>query len=169
MNETLLQISIAGFPPMSARNCVQELFPIPAGAFYRDVNGKLVFLGEKGVSKYRTVISCKDANLPAFSGIYVGEEVEVASIQYIWKKVDEKVLSVRLDRTPVEGSIIVVDNLGNDLDFSVASPVNVTINGNESGCYVGFRPHMKMTIVDFSTETDEWGMESKWKLVMEEI
>lgn len=165
--QTDLKLSICGFPPMSARNCSQELYPISGGAFYRDVNNNLVFIGNKNFNKYKTVITGKDVNPPAFSGICIGSVIDVECIQYIWKRVDAQSNKIELEKKTVDGSIIVVDKYNNYIDFSINDNVVSIIKPCE--CFVGFRPCLTMSVIDFSIETDEWGLSTKWKLVMEEI
>lgn len=167
--QTELKLGACGFPPMSARNCSQELFPLAPGRFYRDINGKLVFIDDRLGSKYKTVITGKDENAPALSGISVGSVMSVGCIQYIWKKVPKYELTVRLERPVVEGSVIAVNDANEYLDFLVTDGAEVRLSANPDGCYVGFRPWLTMVVLDFSLETDEWGICSKWKLVMEEV
>lgn len=169
MMQTDLKLSLTGFPPMSARNCTQELFPISTGNFYRDINGKLVFIPSSKEAKYKTVITCKDVNPPAFGCVCIGTEVQVSCIQYIWQYVKEN-LKIRTSRPPVENSVIVVDANNEPVNFFIDKNNNVVINGDsKKQYYVGFRPVLNMRILDFSISTDEWEMISRWKLVMEEI
>lgn len=167
--QTELQISIGGFTPMSARNCSQELFPVSSGTFYRDVNGKLVFISKQKNCVYKTIITGNDKNPPAFSGIAIGSIINVGCIQYIWKKVDKGIQNVELERPMVNGSAVVINEYNEYLDFIIKDEKSIQITNNKDGAYVGFRPWLVMQVLDFKIETDEWGMNTKWRIVLEEV
>ena len=83
--ETELILSVGGLPPLSARDCVQELIPIEQGRLRRTINGELIFVGKQW-SKYRSVIYCTDKTTLATNGLIPGTVVKVGCIQRLWQK-----------------------------------------------------------------------------------
>lgn len=103
--ESELILSRGGFPPLSARGCVQHLMPVETGALRRTINGGLVYTGKTGTHKYRSLISCEDKASLALEGLWRGSEVRVGCIQRLWQKVAGR--EAFLERDPVIGSIFV--------------------------------------------------------------
>lgn len=169
MSETNLILGVNGLPPESARNCIQELRPIPNGEFRRTVNGNIVFLEANENKKYKSVISCRDLNSPIIDEIWVGSYVKVGCIQNLWQSIPSGTTQITLCRNPVAGSACVIDGSG--------SPVRFTCNDNKveidkpykERLFVCFRPWLQMQVTDFSIETNEWGMTGIWKIVLEEV
>lgn len=163
--ETELVISGSGFPPLSARGCIQELVPIAMGQFRRTVNGDLVFLGTNG-KKYKTSISCEDKSVIATDGLDVGSIVDVSCIQRLWQRCNGE--KVELDRIPVAGSIHVLDEKHNPLPIICYDRQELTI-ATQQPCYVSYRPILTMRIVRYFLKTDEWGVKTGWQMELEEV
>ena len=88
MIETNLILGIPGLPPESARNCVQELTPIPNGEFKKSINGNLMFLETTQRRRYRSVISCHDINSAICDEIWIGTQISVGCIQNLWQTIE---------------------------------------------------------------------------------
>lgn len=167
--ETQLRLSVGGFPPFSARGCVQELFLISDGRFSRTVNGELLYLGgsyEGGGHKYKTVITCQDKAPLASEGLVRGLEVDVECLQRLTQKVSGK--SVVLERDPVGGSLEIIKKDLSCVGIYVQKDRNIVFVENIEG-FVTYRPRLKMRVVSFSLSSQEWDMKSQWRLEMEEI
>ncbi|MDR1982797.1 MAG: hypothetical protein LBQ08_03310 [Holosporaceae bacterium] len=169
MNETNLILGFSGLPPESARNCTQELSPIPNGEFRKSINGDLLFLETTERRRYRSIISCKDTNSPIISGIWVGSQISVGCIQNLWQVINPGELKVGLVRPAVEDSICVINNLGDAIKFRATNDEVELRKTYEEKVFVGFRPWLIMKVINFSLETDEWGVSNGWKLILEEI
>jgi hypothetical protein len=169
MVETNLILGVAGLPPESARNCQQELSPIPNGEFKKSINGTPLFLETSERRRYKSVISCKDVNSPLIDGIWVGSQITVGCIQNLWQAIPSGELEIELIRPAVEGSICVVNELGDPIKFQLTdNKVELYRIYNEK-IFVCFRPWMVMQVTNFLLETNEWGMSGGWKLFLEEI
>lgn len=169
MNETNLILGIAGLPPESARNCVQELSPIPNGQFKKSINGDLLFLETNERKRYKSVISCKDVNSPLVDGIWVGSQITVGCIQNLWQSIEVGEIKIRLVRPAVAGSVCAVNNFGEPIKFKlVDNDIELYKPYNEK-IFVCFRPWLTMQVTDFLLTTDEWGVSNGWKLLLEEI
>ena len=108
--ETILTLSIGGFPPLSSRGCTQELTTVIQDEFVRTLSGKLVSLGLFSGSlskKYKTTITCQDITVVATGGLVPGMIIEVGCIQRLWQhSFDHEIV---LDKKPVEGSVVAHD------------------------------------------------------------
>jgi hypothetical protein len=169
MSETNLILGVAGLPPQSARNCKQELSPILNGEFKRSINGNLLFLETNERKRYKSAISCKDVNSPLIDGIWIGTQLSVGCIQNLWQSIDAGERKTRLVRPPVADSVCVVDNLGDAIRFELRDDEVELPRIYGEKVFVCFRPWLVMKVVDFSLETDEWGMTGGWRLVVEEV
>jgi len=163
--ETTLVLSQGGFPPMSARGCIQELIPISQGQFKRTVNGDLIFIGMQG-KKYKTTISCQDATVLATDDLIPGSIIQVSCIQPLWQKVVDG--KATLERPPVLGSISVVDENKQLINFLHCGENHIEIDTTEVA-YVSYRPILTMRIISYSLKTNEWGVKSGWSLQLEEV
>ncbi|MDR3187462.1 MAG: hypothetical protein LBT63_03490 [Holosporaceae bacterium] len=169
MHESSLILGIAGLPPESARNCVQELFPIPSGEFKKSINGDLLFLETTERKRYKSIITCRDVNSPLVDRIWIGSQITLGCIQNLWQSIHPGSVEVQLIRPAVEGSICVVNNFGDPIKFSTSDNQVKLYKSYEDVIFVCFRPWLTMCVTDFSLETDEWKMQCGWKLVLEEI
>lgn len=169
MSESSLILGVSGFPPESARNCVQELYPIPNGEFKKSINGNLLFLESTERKRYKSVISCKDINSPIIDGIWIGSSISVGCIQNLWQSINIGETKIKLIRPPVSGSVAVVNNTGTPIKFNLLDDeINLETTHQEK-IFVCFRPWLSMKVIDFSLETNEWGMSGGWKIILEEI
>lgn len=169
MSETNLILGIAGLPPESARNCTQELFPIPNGEFKKSVNGDLMFLETAERRRYRSVISCTDVNTPIVDKIWIGSQINVGCIQNLWQVILPGETQITLIRPAVAGSISVVNNFGEQIPFQLRDNNLRLYNSCQDKIFVCFRPWMMMQVTNFVLRTTEWDMEGGWKLELEEI
>ncbi|GHU12719.1 hypothetical protein FACS189449_06920 [Alphaproteobacteria bacterium] len=170
MSETNLILGVLGLPPESARNCTQELHPIPNGEFKKTVNGDLLFLEASGNKKYRSVISCKDINSPIIEGLWIGSSINVGCIQNLWQSINPGEQKTTLIRPPVKDSINAMKASGDSVKFDFddnSNEVKLPKMYDEK-IFVSFRPWLVMTVVDFSLETNEWNMNGGWKIILEE-
>lgn len=171
--QTELTLSLGGFPPLSARGCVQDLRPVAQGAFRRTINGDLLFVGVGRDHKYRSTIRCSDqaplATMP------VGAEVTVGCIQQLCQKVSSKgePTTVLLERTPREHSLMIIDDQRQMFtDFVLDPKDNETVlrlGPHSRDLYVFYHPLLRMRLVSFTLTTDEWQNKTGWTLELEEI
>jgi hypothetical protein len=169
MDESNLILGVAGLPPESARNCVQELSPVSNGEFRKSINGNLLFLETTERKRYRSVITCKDVNSPLVDGIWVGSQILVGCIQNLWQAVNPGELKMQLIRPAVAGSICAVNNYGDPIKFRLRDNEVELYRPHEEKIFVCFRPWLTTRVMDFSLETDEWRVSCGWRLVLEEI
>ncbi len=163
--ETELVISRSGFPPLSARGCMQELVPLALGQFRRTVNGDLVFLGTQG-KKYKSTISCEDKTIIATDNLDIGGIVDVSCIQRLWQRCERN--RVTLDRLPAEGSVYVIDRQHSPLSIISIDGRDIFIDSDQP-CFVSYRPLLTMRIVRYVLKTDEWGIKTGWQMDLEEV
>lgn len=169
MTESNLILGIMGFPPESARNCIQELYPIPNGEFKKSINGNLLFLESTERKRYKSVISCKDINSPIIDGIWIGSQINVGCIQNLWQFINVGEMKIRLIRAPVKESVFAVNNAGEPIRFNLIDEEVCLEQAYHEKIFVCFRPWLTMKVIDFSLETNEWGMSGGWKIILEEI
>lgn len=169
MPETNLLLGISGLPPESARNCVQELLPIPNGEFRRSINGDLLFLESSENKKYKSVISCRDTNSPLADKIWIGSQIAVGCIQNLWQSLAPGETKIQLLRPPVKDSVFVSSADGTPEKFKLSNATVELLKTYEEKIFVSFRPWLSMKVLDFSLETDEWGMTGCWRLRLEEL
>lgn len=167
MNEIIL--GIAGLPQERAKKCVQELFPIANGEFKKSISGNLIFLETSNRQKYRSVISCGDLFSPVIDKVWIGTQISVGCIQNLWQVIHPGKTELELIRPAVAGSINVTNDLGEDVPFSVSGNQIMLKRPNDKKIFVSFRPWLKMVVTNFSMKTNEWAMESGWRLESEEI
>lgn len=140
-DETLLVISIIGFPPGSARGVKQTFKPIAeAAAFRRTVNYGLKNTAPALAQKYATELTCDDLNVPCLNGITIGTEIVmdcVGELSYV-------TATGTPDRPVVDGSSYTMGDM--------------TI----------FRPRLAITVTDFQWDTDEAEATVSWRLTGEE-
>lgn len=126
--QTCLTLSIGSLPPMSARGCIQELWPVAQGEFRRTINGELVFVGNME-HKYASTIRCSDISHISTGNLQVGTEVLVGCIQTLCQKIDHDEREVTLERDFVVGSVQVFDEKGDVFDnFEISGKRTVKIN-----------------------------------------
>ena len=169
MSETNLILGIAGLPPESARNCIQELSPIPNGEFKKSVNGNLMFLETTERRKYRSVISCCDVNTPIIDKLWIGSQINVGCIQNLWQAILPGETQIKLIRPAVAGSVNTVNNFGEPIPFHLLDNDLRLYEPCNDKIFVCFRPWLVMQITNFVLRTNEWDMEGGWKLELEEI
>jgi hypothetical protein len=161
--ETELRLSVGGFPPLSARGCVQELTPIQTGEFRRTINGALIFLGTKE-TKYKSVVWCKDKNVIATHSLYPGQVIQMNCIQRLWQKIEGQTL-IKLEKKAVEGSILLTKGQSEFVTFDL---VEEGIRPHAQADYVCYQPILSMMIKSYQLECNEWGMSNGWRLESEE-
>ncbi|MDR2724447.1 MAG: hypothetical protein LBB25_04615 [Holosporaceae bacterium] len=169
MSETNLILGVAGLPPESARNCQQELSPIPNGEFKKSINGDLLFLETNERKRYRSVISCKDTNSPVIEKLWVGSQLSVGCIQNLWQVLNPGERKIRLIRPAVADSVCVVNKIGDAVPHTLMDDEIELQKTYAEPIFVCFRPWLSMRVVSFSLDTDEWGMSGGWKIILEEI
>ena len=168
--ETELILSVGGFPPLSARGCQQDLIPVPQGSLRRTINGELVMVGSQEL-KYKSTIKCNDKTSLATDGLFPGCEVMVGCIQRLWQKVVENKDNepVVLERHPVKGSVVVVDENQQEIKITSLDGKKVQLSDRSDTCYISYRPWLNMRAITYSLNTDEWGVKGGWSLEVEEI
>lgn len=166
--ESELTLSRGGFPPLSARGCVQQLMPIEAGSLRRTINGKLIYTGQMGGRKYRSLIVCEDKASLAFEGLWRGEEVRVGCVHRLWQKVVGG--EATLERDPVGGSVFGLAADQEEINIQEVRGRKVILASEiKDDAFISYRPWLDMRVVDFSFSTNEWGLKAGWRLVLEEI
>lgn len=166
--ESELILSRGGFPPMSARGCIQHLMPIEAGALRRTINGTLIYTGTSLNHKYRSIVTCEDKAAIALEGVWRGSVLRVGCIQRIWQKVVG--YQALLERDPVEGSVFVLTAKQEEQEVQDMNGRKVVFAEQGSGeAFVSYRPWLDMRVVTFSLMTNEWGLKAGWRLELEEV
>ena len=166
--ESELILSRGGFPPLSARGCIQQLMPVEAGALQRTINGVLIYTGKPVAHKYRSVISCEDKASLALEGFWRGSEVRVGCIQRLWQKIAGE--EICLERDPVMGSVFAITAKQQEREVQEVTGRKVIFSQNNSEeAFVSYRPWLDMRVVTFSLQTNEWGLKAGWRLELEEI
>lgn len=167
--ESELTINIGGLPPFSARGCEQELTPISDGEFHRDINGDLIYLGQYTHAKYKSVIRCNDKAAIATDGLYRGREIELGCIQRLWQKFDANQTEVFLDKVPVLGSLYAYSEDEIEIPIPHAKGKHIILQTPNPGGYICYRPLLIMRIINYSLNTNEWGIKVGWQMECEEI
>lgn len=141
-----LRLDPIGVPPYSVRGLTQTLEPIgQAAQMRRTVNGTLIDLSEQAFRKYRSTITCADQQQPALDGAWPGRILTVDCIAE---------LSYRTS--------------GGSPERPLADTTDDAATRTE-GDFTFYRPRLTMMIVDYRTDTDEWGAAVNWQLNMEEV
>jgi hypothetical protein len=167
--ETVLTLSLGGFPPLSARGCEQILEPIKLGQMQRTVNGELIHLGSQAL-KYQSVIKAKDRTVLALNGLCPGVVVKVGCVQPLWEPIEDTADGYHLMRDAVNASIAVIDSEQNAVDFSTeGNTIYIEDDTEDREIFVTYRPELTMRVLDFLIKTNEWTFESSWELSLEEI
>jgi hypothetical protein len=139
-DDTLLVLTGIGIPDYSARGLSQTLQPINAAAqARRTINGGLVDLSFDQFRKYQSSISCSDQQAPAIDGIMPGAMVTVECVSELCYPTGGTP-----SRTAVPGSTRVV------------------------GAFTFYRPILSMMVMQYNTQTDEYGAVIQWQLDLEE-
>ncbi|MDR2417109.1 MAG: hypothetical protein LBD15_03020 [Holosporales bacterium] len=169
MHDTELILSIAGFPPYSGRGCSQQLMPVQEAAFRRTVNGALACVSLDQRQRYRSIIRGRDVSSPAFDTFWVGTQMTVGCIHRLWQRFKKGETQLALVRPPVENSVCVVGHTGNLISFAVEGADVTLQHAAADEVFVGFRPWLTMSVLNFGFETDEWGTANAWQLHLEEV
>ena len=167
--ETELTINIGGLPPFSARGCEQELIPINQGDFHRNINGDLIYLGDDTHTKYKSLVKCSDKAAIATDGLYRGREIELGCIQRLWQKFEPNQRELHLDKIPVSGSIYAYNENKTEIRILQSAGRRVQLETPHSGGFICYRPKLIMRIVQYSLNTNEWGIKVGWQMECEEI
>lgn len=145
---TLLVLSGNGIPPYAAIGLHQTLEPIwmiraqqTSTVLRRTVNGTLVSLVPPQMYKYRSEITGSYQRPPAFDGVWTGLQLTVDCL-----------------------AELAYPNGG-----TAQRPAVDTSQYDGGDGYTYYRPRLTMLVADFSADTDEWGAQVGWKLVLEEV
>lgn len=140
---TLLSLEGIGVHPYSARGLSQTLEPIDAQAHIeRTVNGELIDFGYDPMKKYKSTISGSDVRPPAVDGVWAGKIVTVNCIATI-----SHPEYVGFGREPVNYDDAVIMEQG----------------------FITYYPRLRMMVMGFSIDQDEFGAVVGWKMDLEEI
>ncbi len=172
--ETELTIEGGGFPPFSARGCQQVLTPIRNGEYRRTVEGKLMFIGNDSHHKYHTKIQGQDKTIPAIEKWWRGQHVRVGCIQRLCQEfISNGVMqTIKLARLPVEGSVIIFDELQKAYRLAIEQGVEVTLKEippTGKLLFISYRPLLEMMMTHHAIQTDEWGHQVGWVIELEEV
>ena len=159
--ETELVIEGVGFPPLSARACVQTLSPLEAGRFERTINGELIYTGNLKHQKYQSTITCQHKTSLALEGLWRGSIVQVECLQRLWQQANQG--RVIPERSMVPGSVLCLGGYIRNVETK-----EILVKG-EGEIFVSYRPKLTMIVVKFSLLTDEWGLVCGWNLHLEEV
>ena len=142
-DETLLVIQGIGVAPYSARGLTQTIEPIEAAAVLaRTINGTLVNIAATQMQKYKTTISCKDLEAPAFDGVWPGAVLTIDCVAELGFKTG----SGSAGRPVVSGSSRLV------------------------GDYTYYRPQLLVMVTKFTHGArDEYGHMTDWSIEAEEV
>lgn len=141
-NETVFVMSGPGLPPYSSRGITQTLEPIEAaGVFARTVNGKLINLAPAQFALFRTTVSCKDVEAPAFNGLKKGDHITM------------------------DCAVELGYHTGSD------SPSRPVVAGSSRvvGNYTYYRPEITVVITNWTCSRDEYGHITEYQFEGEEF
>lgn len=171
--ESELILNQGGFPPLSARGCIQHLRPVETGLMRRTINGALIYAGTPFAHKYRSTIYCEDKASLVLEGLWRGSEVRVGCIQQLWAQTTTR--EVLLERDPRDGSVVAMTSAREEVEIQSVKDRKVIIadyGSKDKGLgeiFITYRPWLSMRIITFSLTTDEWGLKAGWRLELEEI
>ena len=141
VGDTVLRLTGMGIPPYSARGLSQTLTPVPASQqLRRTINGTLVDFSSSQFRKFQSTISGDDQQPPALNAVWPGTELIVDCISELAYESS----TGSPDRQEVAGSI------------------------RYEGIFTFYRPQLTMKVVNFSTNSDEFGAQISWSLDLEE-
>jgi len=167
MSETDLKLSCGGLPPWSARGCTQTLRPITSGDLRRTVNGQLIYTGLQTHQKYQSLIQCQDKAPIALDGLWPGNEVEVSCIQPLTQRMTGQ--TCRLDRVPVKGTVQAIEKEGKPIALADVIGQEIRLESPIRQGFITYCPLLRMRVVDFGYDADEWNLTNGWYLKLEEI
>lgn len=162
---TELFISGAGIAPLSMKQCTQTLEPLVQGAFYRSINGTLVFVGNPDEQRYQSIIQ-GEGQAPSFDQLPCGQKVEVHCLPRFSQHMTER--SVILHRPFVSGSLCVVKVNGEPVAFSEEGSQAIALE-DATPCRVTYRPKLQMMVKHFTLQEQEWQGVIQWSLSLEEV
>jgi hypothetical protein len=166
--ETMLTLSVGGFPPLSARGCEQTLSVINDGDMRRTINGTLVLNKNQPIKKYKSIIKCKDKTSLASFGLYPGKDIMVGCIHHLFQA--GNVGDNGLERPFVDGSIQVININRELIPFIIQNKtIHIEQTNNMDPIFISYRPLLSMRVVRYELFTYEWSLESGWELELEEI
>ena len=156
----------------SARECSQtlELVSLNPHGLRRTIEGTLVEI-EKPVLKYRSVIRCEDENCVSLEGVAQYSILIVECIQRLVTPFIEKNEPIKLERTPVKGSLFLHKPDGEIVLYKQEGQEEgevIEFRSSEEG-FLSYRPLLQMCLFDFQLKTDEWGCTVGWKMELEEV
>lgn len=141
-DDTLLVITGAAIAPYSARGLTQTLEPIEAAAnLRRTINGTLRDISASQMRKYKSTVTGKDNNAPAFGGVWPGKVVTVDCVAELCFLT----AGGAPERPAVPGSV------------------------RTDGDFTFYRPRLVMRVVAFSSSLEEWRADCSWSLQLEEV
>lgn len=174
MTESLLKLSIGGFPPFSARGCTQTLKVAPLGELRRCLNGRLHYIGGDADYKYISQVQGKDKMPPAFEALSRGTTVSVECLSPLTQKIkgDGKKVCYNLKRPAVPQSALAysVERLELPIAREAKQQIQLKIPlAQHAEAYITYRPNLIMKVQDFSYDVDEWENQCRWYLDLEEV
>ena len=175
-SQTILTLEGVGFPPCSARGCVQKLYLLGAKeAFRRTVNGQLLYIGDAEHEKWGSTIRCQDDAMAALGAIRCGDVLQVGCIVTLTQTVNSlKQALISLNRPAVQDAIVLYDATNKPVPFKVEDPQKVVMTLEENSVYaepvfLSYRPYLRMMVQKMHYDVDEWGMKTSWFLEMAEV
>lgn len=167
-NMTALRLIGIGLAPWSANGISETLKPEDSGEIRRTVSGKAVCTAIAETEKYGVSISCEDLSPPSFDGIFRGSPVTVECVSRHSANVATGDTSVTLGRTPVAGSITVIDEDGGDVAFTVVGNV-VSFSAQPKEITVEYSPVLNCLVDTWSVDRDDFGASTSWSLDLVEV
>jgi hypothetical protein len=166
--ETSLTLGVGGFPPFSARGCVQQLFSVEQGEWFRTLNGTLLNTTQNPIKKYRTHIRCSDYAPPVTDQLIPGTEIFVGCIQRLWQAWDGT-SHVILDKDPVPGSIASMATDTGLVAIQSQQGRHVSLESREGGGWISYRPCLRMQLRLYRLTTQEWDGSVAWEMELDEV
>ncbi len=153
-------------PPLFLKTCTQKLEVIADGSWHRTVNGTLLCTRVLGAKKYRTTCTGEGPAQPGMDHLNLGDCVKIHSVQRLWQRGQFE--GVTVQRPPVPGSIVVLNEKGGVLEFD---QVGLTIIPRFLGrpFYVGYCPILAVSLTDVCLESAQGELNPKWHLTGEEV
>lgn len=165
--ETVLQLSVGGFPPFSARGCSQKLWLADLGKRLRTLNGDLVYVGPQ-LKKYRSRIEGQDETVLATEGLCPGAQVQVGCLQRLGQRVEAGSCEAVLERSCLRESVIMSGDVG--FCFDSTDPLKIVFSKPlEAELFISYRPLLSMMVGKYELQTQEWEGVCSWVLEVEEV
>ncbi|MGB0919593.1 MAG: hypothetical protein ACPGUZ_03670 [Holosporaceae bacterium] len=175
MNESKLCIWEDAETPLSclpffcSRTCRQMLSLAETPCLKRTIEGKLMNLAERPL-KYASKIFGHDLAPPALEKITNANELWVDCVVKLTASLNKNQKAIALSRLAAPFSVLIeTPDETFPLKTEKAQKHLTWPHDIPEKSFISYRPRLKMRLVNFSLETNEWKMTNQWQLELAEI